>query len=140
MTVSMLIVDDEKEIRDMLSRHFRMMDFDVYTAEDGNIALEMLKENRVDILITDIMMPNMLGTELLNEVNREYPMIHKIVITGYVTLNNLLACMRYGANTCVFKPFANMDELEEAVTEATMMMDRWQIKLKELMGLKSGSK
>ena len=104
MNARLLIVDDEAEIRDMLSRHFRYLGFQVDTACDGIEAMEKLAEARTEVIISDIVMPRMNGVELLRAVRQQYPMIHTIMITGYMTLENALGCMRHGADTCVFKP------------------------------------
>jgi YesN/AraC family two-component response regulator len=130
--VRLLIVDNEPEIRDMLSRHFRYLGFKVDVASDGVEALEKLTEDRTEVIISDIVMPRMDGVELLKIVRNEYPMIHTIMITGYVTLENALACMRYGADTCIFKPLEDLTELEEAVEVAVRWLKRWQEKLKTL--------
>jgi YesN/AraC family two-component response regulator len=128
----LLIVDNEPEIREMLSRHFRYLGFKVDVASDGVEALEKLTDDRTEVIISDIVMPRMDGVELLKIVRNEYPMIHTIMITGYVTLENALACMRYGADTCIFKPLEDLTELEEAVEVAVRWLKRWQEKLKTL--------
>jgi YesN/AraC family two-component response regulator len=128
----LLIVDNEPEIREMLSRHFRYLGFKVDVASDGVDALEKLTKDRTEVIISDIVMPRMDGVELLKIVRNEYPMIHTIMITGYVTLENALACMRYGADTCIFKPLEDLTELEEAVEVAVRWLKRWQEKLKTL--------
>lgn len=131
-----LIVDDEEEIRMSLSRHFRFEGYHVETAGNGIEALAILGQKRMEVVITDIMMPKMNGIELLRKIRDEYPMMHTIVITGYVTMNNLLAALRYGADTCVFKPIADMAELENAVSLAIEQLRTWQKKLRELQGIK----
>lgn len=132
MKARLLIVDNEPEIREMLSRHFRYLGFKVDVASDGVDALEKLTKDRTEVIISDIVMPRMDGVELLKIVRNEYPMIHTIMITGYVTLENALACMRYGADTCIFKPLEDLTELEEAVEVAVRWLKRWQEKLKTL--------
>ncbi len=135
----LLVVDDEAEIRDMLSRHFRMLDYDVLTASDGTDALDVLAENRIDVVISDIKMPEMDGTTLLKKIKTQYPMIRVIMITGYVTLENALACMRRQADTCIFKPLNDLSELENAVERAMDTLERWHQKLRELRGMKPDS-
>ena len=132
MKARLLIVDDEPEIREMLSRHFRYLGFHVDTASDGVKAMEKLAQARTEVIISDIVMPNMDGVELLRTVHRQYPMLHTIMITGYVTLENALACMRHGVDTCVFKPLEDLNELEEAVEFAVGRLKRWQEKLRML--------
>lgn len=139
MRGNLLIVDDEKEIRDMLSRHFRLIGYEVLTAEHGLDALAVLQKKRVDVVVSDIMMPEMDGVSLLREIRRQYPMVRIIMITGYVTLENALACMRNQADTCIFKPLNDLGELEDAVQTAIAAQARWVRKFRELTGMKSAS-
>ena len=136
MKFRILVVDDETEIRDMLSRHFRYLGYDVDTAGDGEEALKKMREAKFDIVISDIMMPGMDGTDLLRSINSEHPMTHVIMITGYVTLNNALTCMRLGADTIVFKPIEDLGKLEEAVENATKTIKKWLEILNELRKMK----
>ncbi len=135
MKARLLIVDDEPEICEMLSRHFRYLGFHVDTASDGIEALEKLAKARTEVVISDIVMPQMDGVELLRTIQQQYPMIHTIMITGYVTLENALACMRHGADTCVFKPLEDLTELEEAVEFAVGRLKRWHEKLRMLQAM-----
>lgn len=132
----LLIVDDEEEIREALSRHFRFLGYEVMTASNGVEALEILAHESVAIIISDIMMPVMDGVELLRVVRKEYPMVRLIIITGYVTQENVLACMRHDADTCIFKPWADMSELEEAVRAAFERINLWKRKLRILLDMK----
>lgn len=135
MKVRLLIVDDEADIRNMLSRHFRDHGYDVDVAEDGVVALELLEQASYQVVISDIAMPQMTGVQLLETIRQQYPMIHIIMMTGYVTLENALACMRQGADTCIFKPIENMTEVQSAVEEAVLSLKRWQEKLKVLQAM-----
>lgn len=135
MKAKILIVDDEIEICEMLSRHFRYVGYDVDTAFNGIEAMEKLAENSFQVVISDIVMPKMNGVELLRAVKKQYPMIHIVMITGYVTLENALSCMRLGADTCVFKPLEDLTELEDAVAGAVNVLKQWQEKLKMLKAM-----
>jgi len=132
----LLIVDDEEHIRDMLSRHFRFLEYDVITAGNGAEALEKLEKSKFDVVISDIVMPGFSGVELLRVLRDQYPMISTIMITGYITLENALACMRLGADTCIFKPLEELSELEDAVASAMYRLKSWHRKLLELKGMK----
>jgi DNA-binding NtrC family response regulator len=137
MAAKLLIVDDEEHICSMLSRHFEYLGYDVTTADCAKKALAFLENAKADVVISDIMMPGMSGVEMLKIIRREYPMTRVIMITGYVTLENGLACLRYGADTCVFKPIEDVAELETAVARAVDYLNHWQSKLKMLRELKS---
>lgn len=136
MKSRLLIVDDESEIREALARHFRFLDYDVELASNGAEALEVLEREHVDVIISDILMPVMNGVDLLREVRKGYPMIHMIMITGYVNQENVLACVRHGADRCVFKPWETLDELEKAVADAMESVSDWRRKLHKLHHMK----
>ena len=132
----LLIVDDEQDIREMLSRHFRYLGYTVDTAAHGREALEVLGRVKVDIMISDIMMPEMNGVELLRAVRNDYPMVRTIMITGFVTLENALACLRFGADYCIFKPLAELEKLEKAVEESAQKIRYWLEVMRDLRGMK----
>ncbi|HBG28721.1 MAG: hypothetical protein A2Y10_12275 [Planctomycetes bacterium GWF2_41_51] len=136
MKSKILIIDDEVEICDMLSRHFRYIGYEVDTTTNPIEALDKLAENNFQVAILDIVMPKMSGIDLLRTIRKQYPMTHVVMITGCVTLDNALSCMRLGADTCIFKPLEDLTELEEAVANALKSLKHWQEKFKmlQLMG------
>ncbi|NLB55505.1 MAG: response regulator [Lentisphaerae bacterium] len=138
MQGKLLIVDDEEEIRSALSRHFRFKGYSVLTAGNGAEALAVMASNKIDVVISDIVMPIMDGVDLLRALRNDYPMVRTIMITGYVTQENVLACIRHDAETCVFKPWQDLSELETAVTSAMDRMKNWRRKLKYLLDIKPG--
>lgn len=125
MKVHLLIVDDEQEIGELLSRRFRFLGYLVDVAENGKEALEIMERTKIDIVVSDISMPEMDGIELLRTIRHQYPMVHVIMMTGYVTLDNALSCARLGADTCVFKPLDELKELEEAIDSAVAAIRKW---------------
>jgi CheY-like chemotaxis protein len=136
MKVRILVVDDEAEIREMVQRHFRFLGFEVDVAENGQRALEIMAGARFDVVISDIMMPVMTGPDMLREIRTQYPMTHVIMMTGYVTMDNALTCMRLGADTLIFKPLEDLEELEEAVARAVAHISHWLDLLKQLQTMK----
>lgn len=135
----LLIVDDEPEIRDLLRRHFRYAGLDVRAAKDGFDALEAMAEQVPDVVVTDIQMPRMNGIQLLERVRAEHPAVHVIIITGYVTPSNILACMRRGAATAVFKPLQDLTKLEIAIEGAIGSIVGWWEILRDLGDLKQAA-
>ena len=132
MSARLLIVEDDAVTREMLARHYREQGYDVEVAADGREALATLATKRIEVVIGAVIMAGMNGVELLKIVRAEYPMVHVIMITGHVTFENALACMRRGADTCVFKPLDELAELDEAVARALEALTRWQRKLHDL--------
>jgi DNA-binding NtrC family response regulator len=130
--IRILIVDDETDISEMLERHLKFSGYNVFTAPSGEQALTILSNTMIDILISDIVMPGMGGVELLEEVQKQYPMIRVIMITGYITLDNALACMRKKADILIFKPFDDMAEIDDAIKNAIRTLQDWKLKLQKL--------
>ena len=139
MNARILIVDDEEHICKTLSRHLQYLGYDVDTALSGQEALTKLEKTKTDVVISDIMMPVMTGVELLKAIRKEYPMTRVIMTTGYVTLENALACLRAGADTCIFKPIEDLKELEDAVAAAVQFLKQWQLKLTMLRQMKAST-
>ncbi|MBD3316835.1 MAG: response regulator [Chitinivibrionales bacterium] len=135
---NLLIVDDEEDIRTSLRRHFSFLGYRVSVAEGGAEALEILEQERIDVVVSDIMMPGMDGSELLKAIKKDWPTIRVVIITGYVTLGNLLEVFRHGAETCVYKPLSDLSELEGAIERSFETLRIWQRKLKELKAMDPG--
>ena len=131
-----LIVDDEENIVKALARHYKFLGYNVSCATNAEEALSLLASERTEVVISDIKMPGMDGLDLLKEIRSQYPMTRVIMITGYVTLDNLLSAFRRGADTCIFKPLNDLTELEVAVSRAVDQLKDWQCKLKQLKSLK----
>jgi two-component system response regulator PilR (NtrC family) len=106
-----LVVDDERSMRELLSIVLRRDGYDVMVAEDGAGALEILGRQRVDILITDIRMPNMNGVELLREAKRIAPDIISIVMTAFASTETAVEALRLGAADYVNKSPGAASEL-----------------------------
>ncbi len=100
-----LVVDDEKFIRDILADFLGMEGYVVRTAEDGNAAVSELKRARYDMVISDLKMPRMGGLELLREVARAYPDTLTVIMTGFGTVETAIDAMKRGAYDYILKPF-----------------------------------
>ena len=110
MDTSILIVDDEQEIRDSLSEVLTDEGFLTYTAENGAVALEMMKEIHYDIIISDIKMPELDGVTLLQKVKEQAPDTFVILVTSYGSTETAINAMRMGAIDYILKPI-DFDEL-----------------------------
>lgn len=114
---NILVVDDEPRIREACSLILRTMGFKVRTAADGAQGLQLLEEHHFDILLLDLVMPNMSGFELLSRVQDIDPDTVVIVITGYATLEHSIEAMKKGAFDFIPKPFTP-DQLKAVVTKS----------------------
>ncbi len=100
-----LVVDDEEVIRELLIRILESKGFNVETVENGLIALEKIKTNVFDVLITDLKMPKINGIDVLKEIKKSNPFTEVIIITGYPTIEAAVEAMRIGAADFISKPF-----------------------------------
>ena len=112
---SILIIDDEKSQREILSGFLSKKGNKVYTAESGSEGIKIIKEQIVDIVLSDYKMPEMTGIEILEEVSIINPNISFVIITAYGTVENAVKAMRLGAIDYISKP-VNLDELEILLT------------------------
>ncbi|MFP4686601.1 MAG: response regulator [bacterium] len=135
MSKKILIVDDEREIVDMIVRNFKLDGYDVEGCTDPLQALSKIKSGTYKVVISDIKMPGLSGVDLLKKIKKVDGIIQVIMITGYVTPSNIISCLSRGANDCLFKPL-DLDRLKEAVDDAFAKLDRWQKVLGHLGGLK----
>ena len=107
-----LIVDDERDIRTGLGRLVGTLGAEVRLAADGVEALELLDAQAADLVLTDLMMPRMSGSELLSAVKERLPDVQVIVLTGFGTIQSAVACLQAGAAHFMTKPFENDDVLQ----------------------------
>jgi two-component system response regulator PilR (NtrC family) len=114
---SILIVDDEQSMRDFLRVMLEKQEYSVATAESGVKAREHLQEHDVDLIITDVMMPDMSGIELLEHVKQTSPDTIVIVITAYASHDTAVEAMKLGAEDYITKPF-NIDEFSIIIRRA----------------------
>ena len=77
-----LIVDDDSQVLAMLEQTLQKAGYDVLTAEDGNEGLRCARENKIDLIITDLVMPDKEGTEMIREIHKEFPDIKIIAMSG----------------------------------------------------------
>lgn len=101
---TILIVDDEKNILSGLRLAFQDEGYDTLTAENGLIAWDLTSKNNVDLIITDLRMPEMDGYELIRKVSAAYPTLPIIVLTGHGTIETAVETMRDGAIDFFTKP------------------------------------
>jgi putative nucleotidyltransferase with HDIG domain len=104
-TPRILVVDDEKFIRDIIADFLAMEGYVVRTAEDGAAAADELRRARFDLIISDLKMPRMGGLELLHEVSKAHPDTMTIIMTGFGTVETAIDAMKRGAYDYILKPF-----------------------------------
>ena len=112
-----LIVDDEDGMRRLLSRVLTREGYDTVAVGSGAEALRLVANERFDLVVTDIKMPEMDGLQLLAELKEYEPSLLVIVITAYGTIENAVQALRSGAYDYIAKPFEN-DEIRLTVAKA----------------------
>lgn len=112
-----LIVDDEKLVRDFLGETLRRKNYDVTLAENGQKALAALKDNLFDLVITDMKMPDYTGMDILKKVKESSPSTLVVIITAFGSVENAVEAMRFGAYNYLIKPFSP-DTIEALIDKA----------------------
>ncbi len=101
---TVLIADDEKNILSGLTETFKIEGYNVLSAENGKEAWTKINKNDVDLVITDLRMPEMSGEELIEKIRSSYPKLPIIVLTGHGTIENAVEIMKWGAIDFYTKP------------------------------------
>ncbi len=115
---TILIVDDEKSMRDFLKILLTKEGYQVMAAGDGEQALSLLSKNSIDLVISDIRMPGISGLELLARMRDGGDNIPVIMITAFASPNDAVQAMKNGAYDYISKPF-NVDEIKSVIYAAT---------------------
>jgi DNA-binding NtrC family response regulator len=103
--VRILIVDDEKAMRESLAAWLTKEGYQAVTADSGLMALALLQEGEYDLLLADVKMPGMDGLELLTRVREAFPDLLVIMITAYGSIESAVEAMKKGASDYLLKPF-----------------------------------
>ncbi|HEX9101385.1 MAG TPA: response regulator, partial [Polyangia bacterium] len=132
----MLVVDDEKVIREILSDFLTMEGYVVRTVEDGDAALRELERRSYNLVISDLKMPGMGGLELLEKISDLKANVLTVIMTGFGTVETAIEAMKKGAYDYILKPF----KIEEVVHVVERGLDRQRlhaenIRLKEAVSL-----
>jgi DNA-binding NtrC family response regulator len=112
-----LVAEDEANLRLVLQKELQRMGHDVRVAPDGEAALRLLEESNVDVLLSDISMPNLDGMELLRRINQRPNPPEVIMLTGHATVESAIEAMKLGAYDYLSKPY-RIAELDALVKQA----------------------
>ncbi|GBE05833.1 MAG TPA: response regulator [Nitrospirae bacterium] len=136
-----LVIDDEQTVRQLLKQTLEAKKYDVETAEDGKIAIEKIKSNFFNLLITDLRMPKVGGVDVVKEVKKVNPYTEAIVLTGYPSISTAVEAIKTGASDYLCKPF----DMSEMLATVDRCLDNQKVnvnyvELSELMTLLEVSK
>jgi len=137
--INILVVDDDKSMREFLELILKREKYNVACAKDGADAILLLKENYFDLVITDLMMPVINGLELLKKAKELYPDIKVIMITAFGTIDTAIEAIKLGAYDYITKPFNN-DDLRLKIRRAieAQKIEHENIMLKQKLGIVDG--
>jgi len=119
-----LFVDDDPKAGELMQRFSEGADYACHVFQSPQQALELFKNEAVDLVVTDLSMPEMSGTELLAEIRKLNTEVPVIIVTGYSSLDSAIDALRLGATDFIKKPF-DMDELRLLI-ERTLQHKRLQ--------------
>ncbi len=114
---NILIVDDNYDMLELLQRNLKAENYHTYKASSVTEAIDVLKYSTIDLLITDLQMPGLNGIELIKYADEHYPMMPKLVVTGFPTVESAVIAVKSGALEYLIKPFT-ANELKTAVSSA----------------------
>ncbi|HEY1170874.1 MAG TPA: response regulator [Verrucomicrobiae bacterium] len=120
-----LVADDNDVLRNALVMTLEQMGYDVEEAPNGKVALDLQKKFLADVLLTDLIMPEKEGLEIIQEFRRRYPSVIIIAMSagGRIHMKDLLkVAKQLGANFALSKPFSN-DELAETLNKALVKQE-----------------
>ena len=131
-----LIIDDTKNIRTLLTTCLELRDYEVLTAENGKVALDILKEKKeeIDLIFLDIRMPGMSGTEVLKSLRSYGASCPVIIMTAFATVKNAVDCTKLGAVAYLQKPFSpdRVNAILDEITENTSNENRTNFNLSDV--------
>lgn len=131
-----LLVDDQLDFINGLARLLvaEFQDFQVLTADGGKAALALLEKSAVDLLVTDLQMPEMNGLQLMTEIQRRHPAIKVIILTGFGTIEKAVEAVRLGAYDFLTKPVASEQLYRTVGKAADFIRLEWENRrLRELL-------
>src|SRR5687768_2798239 len=109
--LNLLVVDDERPLREACREVGRTLGFDAEVADDASEAWRALERQSFDVVLLDLRLPGASGMDLLQEIKQRRPETHVILMTGYSSVPSAVQAMKLGAYDYLTKPF-NLDELK----------------------------
>lgn len=132
-TETILVVDDDEDILELIERHLSNRGYEVLTAYDGEQAISLLDQLMFDLVITDLKMPKLDGMEVLRKAKEKDPNIEVVILTGHGTMDNVIEALRDGgAFDYLQKPLHNIKQLS-FVTKKALERKRLRLENQKLL-------
>ena len=131
--INLLIVDDEEQFLESISRSLELRDFNVIAVNRGEKAIEAAKNNPIDIALVDLKMPGISGEETLKLLKQEHKWMEVVILTGHGAVDSAVECTKSGAYSYLQKP-CELNQLLKVLQDAykKKVMNRKKIE-KEMM-------
>lgn len=117
MATKVLLVDDEQQFVEPLSERLNTRGFHTGIALSGEEAVSLMEKDQWDVIVLDVLMPGMDGTETLREIKKIKPLVEVIMLTGHATVESAIEGMKLGAYDYLMKP-TELTELIEKIEKA----------------------
>ncbi len=118
---SVLLVDDEKQVLYALNRVIRPLQCKVFMADSAAVALDILKTHHIDIVISDMRMPEIAGEQFLQQVAEQWPDVERVALTGFADSSAIMAAINQGkVSRFMLKPW-NDDELLKTIENSFLL-------------------
>ncbi len=131
ITKQILVVDDDPVSLDLISHQLEQRGYSVTKAQSARDALEIVNNEEVLIVMTDVEMPEMDGLQLLQEIKRARGIVQVIMVTATEDLEHILIALQNGADDFLLKPL-DAERMEEALAVARARIARWQDTMRSL--------
>ena len=118
---TLLIVDDENQILEALSKLFSKSGYVVSLARGAEEAQKILEHTEIEVVLTDVKMPERSGIELLEWIKKNHPMTEVIIMTGYASVEDVVSALKEGAYDYLIKPFRSLEEVMLVVDKAVSL-------------------
>ena len=140
--IKLLIVDDEEQFLESIAKRLEMREFDVTTANRGEKAVEITRDNKFDLALVDLKMPGMDGKKLLEILKKEHKFLEVIILTGHGSVDSAVDCTKLGAFSYLPKPY-ELEKLLEKLKEAyeariLEKFDADQVRMEKIAKLATG--
>lgn len=121
---TVLFVDDQTEILTLIEKMLKNEDYNKLFASSATEALEIMEKNSVDVIVTDMLMPEISGLELLEILKEKYPQVVRIVLSGYSQVSSILSAINNGdIYRFITKPWKINDESKKIIQAALQYSD-----------------